>query len=369
MQRQLISYIAPSAPARRAPATGNEPFLRPEIGFTPKWYHDALGIDFGEKWHTEPEYRMETIIAMGYELKRRFGEHNIGWVQNPDKPSDLLTGTFGGCVVAPIYGIPIVYASDNWPRCAHQYLSAEQIDELKPPDLDSNKFFNSLMEQVEWIAKKIGPVEGYINWQGVLNNAYNIRGQQIFLDMSLEPKRARHLFECITKTIIDAFQRLQKYQHQTGADIEFFTISNCLVNMVSPGQYRDLLMPFDKHIAETFGLIGIHNCAWNADPYIEYYTTIPDVGYIDMGLESNLVKAKEAFPDARRAIMYTPMEVANKSLDEIKSDLERVAREYGPCDIVFADIESNTPDERVIAIIEICQQLSEKYENNISSSV
>ena len=128
-------------------------------------------------------------------------------------------------------------------------------------------------------------------------------------------------------------------------------------------------MPFDKHIAETFGLIGIHNCAWNADPYIEYYTTIPDVGYIDMGLESNLVKAKEAFPDARRAIMYTPMEVANKSLDEIKSDLERVAREYGPCDIVFADIESNTPDERVIAIIEICQQLSEKYENNISSSV
>ena len=49
--------------------------------------------------------------------------------------------------------------------------------------------------------------------------------------------------------------------------------------------------------------------------------------------------------------MYTPMELANKSLAEIKKDLERIAREYGPCDLIFADIESNTPDERVIDTI------------------
>lgn len=33
-QKQLISYIALSAPATRRPADGDEPFLRPEIGFT-----------------------------------------------------------------------------------------------------------------------------------------------------------------------------------------------------------------------------------------------------------------------------------------------------------------------------------------------
>ena len=47
-QKQLISYIAPRASATRQPATGNEAFLRPEIGFTAKWYHDVLGIDFGD---------------------------------------------------------------------------------------------------------------------------------------------------------------------------------------------------------------------------------------------------------------------------------------------------------------------------------
>ena len=247
---------------------------------------------------------------------------------------------------------------DNWPNCQHQYLAANQVDKLAPPELNSNPFFIGLIEQVEWLVRKIGRVEGYINWQGVLNNAYRLRGEEIFIDMVFEPARSRHLFECITTTMIDAAQRLYERQRQTGVDIQHFTISNCLVNMVSPEQYRDLLLPFDRRIAETYGLIGIHNCAWNADAYIPHYATIPSVGYIDMGLESDLVAAKETFPNARRAIMYTPMELANKTLAEIRKDLERIAGEYGPCDIVFADIHSKTPDERVIKVIELCEQLS-----------
>jgi hypothetical protein len=360
-RRQLISYIAPSAPATRRPATGSEPFLRPEIGFTPKWYHEALSIDFGEHWHTSPAYRREMLVSMGRELRRRFGEHNVGWVQNPDEPTDLLTGTFGACTVAAIYGIPIVYATDNWPNCEHRYLSASQVDSLELPKLDVNPFFNDLMKQVEWIANEIGRVEGFINWQGVLNNAYRLRGEEIFIDIALEPTRAQHLFECVATTMIDAARRLYERQRQTGVDVQFFTVSNCLVNMVSPEQYRDLLLPFDRVIAEAFGLIGIHNCAWSADPYIQHYATIPQVGYVDMGLESDLPRARNAFPYARRAIMYTPMALANEALVEIRQDLERIAREYGPCDVVFADIEAGTPDKRVTDVIKLCEQLSAEF--------
>ena len=68
---QLISYIAPGAPATRRPATGDEPFVRPEIGFTPRWYRQILGIDFSEQWHTDPAYRKETIRRMKEELARQ----------------------------------------------------------------------------------------------------------------------------------------------------------------------------------------------------------------------------------------------------------------------------------------------------------
>ena len=56
--------------------------------------------------------------------------------------------------------------------------------------------------------------------------------------------------------------------------------------------------------------------------------------------------------------MYTPMELANKPLKVIRSDLARIAEDYGPCDIVIADVEADVPDERVRAVADACHELS-----------
>lgn len=360
---QLISYIAPAAPATRQPATGDEPFLRPEIGFTPNWYRTAIGVDFGRRWHTDPAYRRQTLLVMRNELQRRFPETRIGGIDRPDKPLDMLTGTYGCMSVAAIYGVPIIYAEDNWPNCEHCYLSDDETDNLEPPDLDGNTFFQELMAQVDWITAREGRVEGFINFQGVLNNAYRLRGEKLFYDMLDSPQRCRHLFDCICTTMTEAAKRLYEQQLKSGVKVDFFTVSNCLVNMVSPEQYRDILLPFDCRIAEAFGCIGIHNCAWNADPYIDDYAGVPHLGYIDMGLDSDLARARKTFTHARRALMYPPTDLANKSMETIQTEMERVAREYAPCDVVVADIEADTPDERVLAFLELCSQINSRMEN------
>lgn len=354
----LLSYIAPAAPATRRPATGVQPFLRPEIGFTPKWYHDALGIDFGERWHTDPAYRRESVVAMRRELKRRFSGAGIGAAGDDDAPIDLLTGTFGACSVAAIYGVPIVYHTDNWPVSHGEPLNEDEIDALQAPDLDTSLFFNELMEQVEWIAQSEGDVRGFINWQGVLNNAHRLRGEMLFVDMLTEPDRCRHLFRCVCNTMIDAAKRLHARQRASGFDVRFFTVSNCLVNLVSPELYEQLLLPFDVRIAEAFDTIGVHNCAWTVDPYLELYAQIPGVAYLDMGLESDFMRARALFPETRRAVMYRPTELARKSSAELRSDLERIARELGSADLVAADIESGTPDERVKELIGLCEKVA-----------
>ncbi len=355
---QLISYIAPGAPATRRPAEGNESFLRPEIGFTPAWYRQHCHIDFGESFHTDPAHRRDCIVKMRAELKLRFPGTQIGGIDRPDAPLDLLTGTYGAATVAAIYGIPIVYAEDNWPNCAHEYLTDEQLARLEPPDLDRNPHFAQLMAQVEWIAAREGRVEGFINWQGVLNNAQRLRGQQLLMDMLDEPAKAQHLFACVCETMIQGIRRLHKRQRASGVELRFVTASNCLVNMVSPKVYRDLLLPFDQKFAAVYGSIGIHNCAWSATPYLEAYAQVPGVGYIDMGIKSDLARAKALFPVARRAVMYTPMDAANKTLSEIETDFERMAREYAPCDVVIADLEAGTPDTRVVGLVELCKKFS-----------
>ena len=342
--------------------------MRPEIGFTPKWYRTALGIDFGKKWHTDPAYRRETVLAMRDELRRRFPGSRIGGIDKPDlgpkdKPLDLLTGVYGGNVVAMIYGIPAIYAEDNWPNCEHKYLSDEEADNLQPPNLDTNPVFGDIMSQVDWIAGSEGEIHGFLNWQGILNNAQRLRGEKIFYDIIDSPDKCRHLFECIYSTMSEAIKWLHERQKNSGVDISFMTVSNCLVNMISPQQYRELFLSYDQRFEKEFGCIAIHNCAWNADPYIEDYSKIENLGYIDMGMNSNLARARQMIPNARRALMYTPMDLANKPWDEICKDMEKIAREYGPCDIVAADIEAGTPDERVQALIDLCEEISNRKEN------
>ncbi|WP_139249776.1 uroporphyrinogen decarboxylase family protein [Mariniphaga anaerophila] len=352
---QLVSYIAPSAPATRRPAVGDEPDVRLEIGFTPRWYRNKLGIDFGEKWHNNPEYRKQTVLAMRQELKKRFHNRDVG-IQS-EKP-DLLTGLYGACTIAAIYEIPIIYSQNNWPTCASKYLSDSEVDSLNPPDLMDNYFFQKLLEQVKWIHEDQGEIIGFINWQGVLNNACRLRGEQIFVDMFINPERVMHLLDCVSTTMIEGVKTLYMHQKGENSEYKFVTISNCLVNMISPEQYRDFIMPFDLKISKVFGTVGIHNCAWNANPYMEYYSKFSNLGYIDMGIDSDLKKAKEFFSNARRALMYTPMDLYSKSTNEIEDDIKYIVNSFSPCDIIIADIDEDIPDSKVCHVIDYVEKIN-----------
>ena len=93
------------------------------------------------------------------------------------------------------------------------------------------------MDEVEWIVHPNGHIEGYSNWQGVLNNAYRLEGRNSLLT-TLGLNRARLLFECVTMTMIEAAERLYECQRQTTVHIQHLTVSNYLVNMVSPINIR-----------------------------------------------------------------------------------------------------------------------------------
>lgn len=356
----LISYIAPGAPATRRPATGEEPFLRPEIGFTPNWYFESSGIDFGARWHHDPRYRLETRIRMIKELKQRFPEIPFSGTDDPCCP-DVLTGVFGVLLVPAIYGARLRFGVNSWPDCSPIFHSRKELYDIEPPNLNRNSFFSAFMEQLDWIKHNLGVVKGFIVGQGVLNNAFRLRGKDLFVDMIKDPGAVNHFLQCITMTILEVAARVHTFQRSTGFDVQFFTISNCLVNMVSPQAYKELLLPYDVEIARHFLSLGIHNCAWDATPYFKAYASISNVGYIDMGIESDLKKARALFPNARRAVMYRTADLRDRTVDEIERDLELIAATLGPCDVVFADIDTDIPDQKIKAVHNMCKSITEKY--------
>jgi len=264
-------------------------------------------------------------------------------------------------VVPAMFGQSIKYFEDKWPAPYGEHLTDEQADSLKTPDIDNEPLFQNILKQIDRIEELTGTARGYLNWQGVLNTSFRLRGETIFIDMIQNPKRAHHIFDCVATTMVEGMKKLFERQKKAGVDEKFGTIANCVVNMIGPDMYREHLLPYDLKIRNEFYKFGIHNCAWVVDPYMDSYATVPKLGYLDMGITSDLKRAKRLFPDARRNVLYTSMDLANKSQQQIRSDFERIAKEFAPCDVGLPNIEADVPDERVIFAVELCKEFSSTY--------
>lgn len=360
----LRNFIPIAGTGNRQPCTGNEGTFRATLGFTPKWFHDRLNVDFSERWHKDPQYRYDTLLDMSAYLRQRFPSIEAfqpdidGGV---DYTCATLSGVEGAMIVAHAYGQTVHYAPDNWPLTdSKEHLSREKVISLKPFDPETNTGFLALMQQMDEMEAKWGKIAGYLNcYQGILNSAFRLRGQDIFVDMIEEPDLVRFLFDHIYHTTLTIAKIVQKRQRDSGFFIDQFSSANCVVNMISPSMYEEFVLPYDRKFSDEFPRYGIHTCNWNATPYIDVMRKINKVGYFDMGMETDMRKAQEQFPDARRGVLYSPIKVLRSSMTDIQMDFERIHRELGDCDIILADIDTDVPDERVQAIVGIANRIND----------
>ena len=92
----------------------------------------------------------------------------------------------------------------------------------------------------------------------------------------------------------------------------------------------------DREQSTRYARFGIRTCNWDATPYLESLRTNEKMGYIDTGMTADLSRIRSLFPDTRRAIMKDPVELEMKTLECFRVDLETLAREDGPGDVVMA---------------------------------
>ena len=354
---QLRNHIPISGPARREPVDGTESPMRVSLGFEPAWFHQRCGVDFSEQWHTDPIYRHATLAQMKAELHRAFPTVGYWDVSRQD---DLWTisGVYGSYFIAQVFGCQLLYAPDRWPPIVSKPLSSlEELANLKMDDLLNAPIVTDLFRQIDIIEHEGGKIHGYLNWQGVLNNAFNIYGQGIFVAMTDTPELAHRFFALICDVMIALAQRVQARQRLSGFDINQLDVSNCVMNMISPRAYRQFVFPYDTKIAESFECFGVHTCNWNVTPYLQVLRELPKMGYLDMGIVSDMRQVRALFPDTRSAVMYSPVKLQDASTEEIHADMQKIRAELAPCDIVMADVQATTPDARVHELLSVCRGL------------
>jgi hypothetical protein len=352
------------------------------LGFTPKWYRDRLGIDFGESWHLDPVYRYEQSIRMRQLLEELFPTLDYFKLQLRDGAATgggsfcpecaTISSVFGIMLVSSCYGLQLAYREDNWPDAA----GGAHLDKATLTDLIARGPFDfsrpdsvarslpggglsikALFGQMDEIARRWGPIHGYLNYQGILNIALKLRGNDIFMDMYDDPEFVKRLFGHIAQTIGNLSKTVQARQRESGFAIDLLSMSNCVMNMVSPQQYEEFVLPLDRDLSGGYARFGVHTCNWVIDPYVDSLRKLDKVDYIDTGTGSDLQRLKRLFPDTRRAVLYTFGEAESKTLDELHADLEHIAQDYAPCDIVLADVETTMPDKRINDFLAIAKEL------------
>lgn len=361
----LINHIPISGPATRRPAGEWEHTVRVSLGFVPGWYARRLGVTFGRRWHEDCLYRYETLTKMKALLHSKFpsapefAPRDNG--HGCDSDCATLSGVYGSKVVAMLYGLEPVFPEEDWPGDASpEPLSLETLRSLKPMNLDNSPVMERLEAQMDCMEREFGRIDGFLNYQGVLNTAQKLRGSDIFYDMMDDERFVDDLFAHIADTIGRLAARVQMRQRRSGCDIDLLSLSNCVVNMISPAMYERFVLPHDRALSERFARFGIHTCNWNVTPYLDSLRLIKRMGYLDMGAMSDMRRARQMFPEARLAVLYSPVAFQEKPMDQLEADLRQIALQAAPCDIVLADLTEEADDARINHVLALADQIEEE---------
>lgn len=332
-------------------ATDDEAGPKVHVGFTPRWFAQHMELDYGPQWHRDPPVRLASMRRMGEVLNARFSGLHLGG--RPEETRGTISQVETCSVVAALFGQTIRHSRDAWPANEGVPLSDAEAEALRVPDFRSHPLYADLVEQMDVIEREWGAIEGDLNYQGVLNTAFRLRGEAIFMDMAVAPERAHHVLDVVCDTMLAFIGDIYARQRTSGVRRDFFVTANCVVNMISGDFYREFVMPRDRRLAEAWDRFGIHNCAWCVDPYVPAYAEMADLAYLDFGFDSNLAALHHAFPSATLATMYNPVALARNSTDQVCADLERLHASIPGAHLIVADIEAGTPDERVLDVFRL----------------
>ncbi|MGA2380530.1 MAG: uroporphyrinogen decarboxylase family protein [Spirochaetia bacterium] len=327
----------------RAQADGSP--VKVHVSFSPDWFAARMGLDMGERWHTDPVHRRRSFAAMARALNAEFPRLRLGG--DPEAIRGGLSQIAGCAPVGALFGQEILYSRSAWPENNRHLLDDAAADALSVPDFEACRFFSDLMRQMDVIQKEWGAIDGELNYQGILNTAFRLRGEQIFTDMVTAPERAHHVLDMVCETTVRFADAVYERQARSGVTKNYFVTSNCVVNMISEDHYRQFVMPCDRRLSEHYTQFGVHNCGWKVDAYAKAYSEIRELGYLDFGIQSNLDALKRLFPRTVLTVILNPDDVIGRSTAEVRTMLEKLRDSLGVCRILLGSLDGRTKSREV----------------------
>jgi len=348
------------------PITADD-FLPVELIFSPNWWHQTVGIAFDRAFYLDAQRRIDDDMTMRRLLWERYGELGLGEADPRPRPIIGSLHVAGGFVIPALLGAEVIFAPDAAPQPAPMHLTAEEIGVVEKPDFREVWPMRELVADMEMMEATFGFLVGDVNTDGLLNAAYHMYGQALFVDFSEAPERVRRLLDLIGELIVDVASYVR---HRTGTysvsvnrmvahlDPNPFLHGNCSVQMISPETYRHVQLPVEKRMAEQLQPYGIHHCGSNMHLVASEYARLP-VSFYDVGWGSDVKRCRELLPDAFLSLRLSPVRMLRCTPQAIARDTDQLLRASGPLEqagVCCINMDYGTPDENIFAMFDVVQR-------------
>jgi len=308
------------------------------LALTHKLLHDRFGFDFGEPYHLDVDHRIRTTMEIDRAVYEAYGKIGLGF-QEPFPRASIEP--FGHRFMPAMYGYATGYAPDADPWGKSRVLTPEEIASLEPwtvERLERSGPVRTVLSQIERLKecyelyrvpeKEFNPhyraMSSLQNLGSVINTAFSVQGEELFVHYITEPETVRTLFDNITQLMLLCFDYFPRVD---GWPLENLFIGNCTVAMISPAQYAAFNEPCDRRLMDYARAIGarfmVHQDS-NANPHLENYASLEYLHALDLGQDTDFEKLARLFPKAEVNCILFPSWIESHSMDEIRGELLRL---------------------------------------------
>jgi uroporphyrinogen-III decarboxylase len=349
------------------PATNAREFLPVELVFNPHWWYRTAGITFDEPFYLDAETRIQNDVTMRRVLHDRYGDLGLGQVNPQPRPVIGSLHVAGGFVIPALLGADIVFAPDAAPQPKPIDLSTAQIESLEKPHWRESWPMKQLIADMDALEAEHSYLVGDVNTDGLLNAAYHLYGQELFLDFYQAPERVRRLLNIIGELIVEVALYVRGRTGSCSISVNrmaervaprLFLHANCSVQMISPASYRELHLPVEQRMAARIQPFGVHHCGENMHKVAPLYAELP-ASYFEVGWGSDVAACRAALPDAFLNLRLNPVRMLQGTPQEIAEDTDKLLAAAGPLEqagVCCINMDHGTPDDNIFAMFEVVQR-------------
>jgi len=263
-------------------------------------------------------------------------------------------------------GCKIEYTENAAPQviCAHR----EDFDIDEEAAFQSADF-RKLLTLIDTLKSKYGFVCGDVNWGGVLNIAVDLKGENVLMDMALQPDECKKYIHDISGVVERFFTFIQSQTRTNSISVNRVVRhinkpvtlhSECTHTMISEDDYREFLMMIDAAWSLKYRPYGIHYCGKDPHRHAAAYGELPYVDFFDLGWGGDIAVMRKHLPNTLLNLRLDPVTLNDQSHDELERFIRNgVVLSGNPylTGVCCINMDAETDETKVRTILQVVENL------------